>query len=251
MNFYKFKKNADDETLEQVDQMVCSDGVYFSAPDTFNDVFDLKPVFDLELKNESQIEAYRRYKCVSGTNIPSNDPRLEFLREKIRTDGTFKLPGLGEFDDDTRKIGVSCLTQKIHSPTMWGHYSGNGKGFALEYDIQENRKGITIHEVIYSPMRPIIDTEILFMSKVDQQGLNKLYEKCCLTKYVDWGFEKEWRLINPLANSVLVKNLYPITKIIVGPKMDDREIEMIKSRFSGKVDIAYAKLSEFEYEIVF
>lgn len=125
-------------------------------------------------------------------------------------------------------IKYACLSESINSDMMWGTYSDNASGFALEYEFKSNSKpiidrlyncqggNICLFPIVYKNQR-IDGTEYakymylldLTTGLANQKGFtftNDFFNnyfpcpdifmliKAALYKSLDWESEKEWRL---------------------------------------------------------
>ena len=136
----------------------------------------------------------------------------------------------------------ACFTQKIYSDMMWGQYSNNATGFALEYELGEqnvvtnfvndklDNVWINLFPVIYDNKR--LDTTAyvayLFQIKVllglvqsvgvayDSAWINTvvpcpdefMVTKLAIKKSTDWKAEKEWRMFYTTNNMTWSKEKY-------------------------------------------
>ena len=89
-------------------------------------------------------------------------------------------------------------------------YSNNGKGFALEYEVEKmtmalmkgDLKSPVPYPVIYSDERYDVTHDAInwFKSVMDKNGTHSidglLFVKPVIRKGISWGYEKEWRIID-------------------------------------------------------
>ncbi len=234
------------------------DYMWVSRADCMNDGFDSRLFFDRD-----QILSWRDY-MLSDNNI--NEMRNFFLSDPELPESAVTFPGIAnmlqsvknttedEFiqfidhyryfvsTDIDKLMGIlsgimqqtlkfCCLSEKISSSAMWGHYSENETGFALAYDcrdlaqsivqIQDKPRLCTCFPVIYGDKRYQVSTEyIKFMMHYNMlnksminSGYSAIYPeaakailnaiscpdvfaptKIALSKSNEWAYEKEWRL---------------------------------------------------------
>lgn len=131
-------------------------------------------------------------------------------------------------------VKISCFSENIYSPLMWGHYADNSTGFALAYDFRNGEYNYCPHcdrigKLCFSPksnsLYPIVyvDKRInatdyaryLMQDAMTQQLLYSMnapkemavpilktitcpdifmHTKTLLHKFKDWQYEKEWRM---------------------------------------------------------
>ena len=141
-----------------------------------------------------------------------------------------------------QKTKFACFTQKIYSDMMWGQYSSNATGFALEYEFDgeniitylvnntQNRIWANLFPVIYDNKR--FDTTAyaayLFQIKIlsavaksvgfmyDPAWINAVVPcpdefmatKLAIKKSTDWKAEKEWRMFYTTSNMMLAREKF-------------------------------------------
>lgn len=107
-------------------------------------------------------------------------------------------------DKDTREVfkrfanawgqryGLLCFTKTWQNPVMWAHYGDRHYGLCLGFDIQDD----LAEEVKYRKTRM---KYILDVNK-PQFGIgNQDIRQTILTKFADWEYEQECRILLPLA----------------------------------------------------
>ncbi len=92
-------------------------------------------------------------------------------------------------------VGVFCLSKRFDSLPMWAHYASNATGFVIEYaDLNCSFKGDEtgvlrqLREVVY-------ESEITGVTFEPNS-----YESLFFSKYSDWSYERESRVILPLSD---------------------------------------------------
>lgn len=98
--------------------------------------------------------------------------------------------------NNVSNIGICSLSETIDNPILWGHYTNNYNGFALEFD----GHGLNVHdEHLYSRMT----IARVIYPKIPKRIDNKLpfaLHYFLTTKFKDWEYEKEWRIIAEIKN---------------------------------------------------
>jgi hypothetical protein len=117
------------------------------------------------------------------------------------------------------RVGIACFTPNWGSPPMWAHYAQEGKGFVMEYHVNQMElvtradTAIDCDWVTYvERSRDISLSELLFSPH--EATVRYLY-----TKMLPWSYEKEWRLVNFEGGdlNVALPTGMTLTKIILGP----------------------------------
>lgn len=93
---------------------------------------------------------------------------------------------------------VFCLSGRVSSPLMWGHYAAGYTGacLAFKFDIKEDKNIINnLHTIQYIDQR--IDIEDCIYEENDKIYLNLSLARhyACFTKISDWSYEREFRLL--------------------------------------------------------
>jgi len=87
--------------------------------------------------------------------------------------------------------GLLCFSKDWRNPLLWGHYGDSHKGMALGFDIPDD----LLFEVKYTQAR----SKAKFNARTGMliQG-EQLLENLIRTKFSDWGYEEEYRLVERL-----------------------------------------------------
>jgi hypothetical protein len=87
------------------------------------------------------------------------------------------------------ELGLYCLTERRDSILMWSHYAADHAGYCLEFEATDHTPVFgTAQQVRYADAYP----EINFYNTPDEEK-PKL---ALLTKFTDWVYEKEWRILD-------------------------------------------------------
>ena len=98
------------------------------------------------------------------------------------------------------RFGIVSFTKSPYLPLMWSHYTTDGSGFVIGYDVAQllqltGAKG-SLKEVVYSDnLPPIIDPAILTYPE------SKIPPPLSV-KSANWAHEEEWRLIVDLYTTI-------------------------------------------------
>lgn len=209
-----------------------NDKLYFSTPgESFNDPFDnliyanpIKILFDIykeiHLNMDDYIEQQKSESFYRSAFVdlmyhgPHKDRLLsEFIEECETRIEKFKT----DLMNNTRII---CFSELYDSMLMWSHYADQHKGFALIYDknsIELARPYTTNDEPITKNplLLPInyVEKQVNLTNDIENHLKNYFMQKyrgispfeenlsqsklrrTIIEKSLDWGYEKEWRLI--------------------------------------------------------
>lgn len=142
------------------------------------------------------------------------------------------------------KIGILSLTEDPLNVVMWSHYGDNHTGVAIEFDARHrwfNRPRTQTDEFLR--LRPVNYVDLSLRDRTFPQVAE---ENLLLTKSVEWAYEREWRLLAPVADATqTIKgphehvhlfrlNLKSIVSVIFGmrtrPDNIKRTADLIESR---------------------
>ena len=143
--------------------------------------------------------------------------------------------------------GVACLSLRVDSELMWGHYADGHRGFVVGYDTSCFPFSDAL-EVSYSDeLARISFKEIL----EDPDGMFDRINSISTTKSGNWSYEDEYRIVNPRPNSANQSFRVPseaIKSITFGAKTTNDDKSTV-GRLVQDLDIEFyeARLSKKEY----
>lgn len=123
------------------------------------------------------------------------------------------------------KVGLLCLTQRYDSLPMWAHYAANATGVVVEFQRLEDVFAGDDTGVLYQPITVRYERE-----KVGVTFDPRSHESIFFSKFQDWSYEQEVRVVLPLADCrqgrlgdklLYLFDIPPtcITRVILGWKM--------------------------------
>jgi hypothetical protein len=150
------------------------------------------------------------------------------------------------------RTGFLCFCRRYGSPVLWSHYAEKHNGICLGFDVIKSE----LHEVNYSPTRIALKLEDEVATGLDDATAMAV----TLTKFSDWSYEHEWRLIVPLAETVQEGSLHfqefgpnlRLKRVIVGASSDISRAQ-IHAALGGlclPVDVFKAGLSAKTFRMV-
>lgn len=109
------------------------------------------------------------------------------------------------------RVLLASFSERNDSILMWSHYANEHRGICVGYSLKDILSHCTIFPVIYDDKLPQFDE-------------NAAVSPTVLTKYIDWSYEKEWRIINYNVERNIVSgkpiDFIPPKEIILGYKKD-------------------------------
>lgn len=152
---------------------------------------------------------------------------------------------------------VSCFSEEKDSILMWSHYANKHKGICVCYDPLD----VLANEKCLFPVWYKTEKVNPYMRN-ENEGikLNDRIKEIFIQKAPEWGYEKEWRIIQIAMNDVTkqkiksdggleLSGIYPKC-IIIGVRAEEELVEQVKKIAEEKmINIAQMKLCENEYRL--
>ena len=161
--------------------VVKSNKMWYSAPISFNDVFDSDIATDEKALFNSSLKLASR-----DISIRKGSPMWIQLKNKVRTE----LKSLCQtFEEMKKTTGITCLSEKYDSLLMWAHYANNHRGICVEYELLEINEQLN-----FAPVPIIYDNDRAVYSSIDDNPI-EVFIKSLTSKSSEWSYEKEWRII--------------------------------------------------------
>lgn len=109
---------------------------------------------------------------------------------------------------------INSFTTDYHSILMWSHYADNNKGICIEYDF--NAADVKVQNSIFKTTyidKPIDVTDLIESKDNNKISLSVLIS--IVSKFKDWEYENEWRIVYYLGTNPNNKKNYrfPIINI--------------------------------------
>ena len=166
--------------------------------------------------------------------------------EVLKVFSNIKFDKLGEniaekvfsfYSELKEKAGIGSLTEKNKSQVMWEMYANHYKGVCIEYELSSDDSALrNTFPVKYSSKRDINLLDVIFglsiasvfsmMSGgriIGTKNIQTLVETL-LTKYKEWSFQKEWRIIDVPNTKFKVPK---IKKIYIGKNISDKDFNKL------------------------
>ncbi|SMC83749.1 DUF2971 domain-containing protein [Polynucleobacter kasalickyi] len=93
------------------------------------------------------------------------------------------------------KAGIVCFSGAWGNPLIWGHYAKRHTGIALGFDVSDEM----LLKVHYTASRPKIEFDQTKRKVVDG---SKVVDQLIRTKFIDWKYEDEYRMVSVLRTHV-------------------------------------------------
>jgi hypothetical protein len=164
--------------------------IAYTPPVRFNDPFDFDPAVDLDTDDKTLEESW----LLSKKEFP--DVQAPPLHDWIIDQRARASENTDAIRRDLRiqyneNFGVFCLSANPSDcldggPLMWSHYADSHRGFAIEFDAENEFFRGRMVDVYYNDVRPLIK------SHEDSREVWRTKSNC-------WKYENEWRSISALS----------------------------------------------------
>jgi hypothetical protein len=166
--------------------------VYCSKPSDFNDPWDCKPFYNLEiLADDKERERHAEWAvnlCRSCANMSEQD--IATMRETLRTDEAKARTIIRQITDSvveaiTERYRVYCLGPDLGNLLMWSHYADSHRGICLEFNLR--------NDVMCGALRCEYHPEFPLLKLRDNDYESNLLP--LLSKADVWRDEREYRIV--------------------------------------------------------
>ena len=212
------------------DDIILNSSLWYANPLTFNDPFDMNPSFR-QLYSKREIKKHiKDYIQTSESTKNMSFVSQEMFRARFEklsnTSAKFVAQKNELWDGQISNTGVVSLSKHNDSILMWSHYSNNHTGLVFEFDYSLKKEFLLSefpHKVDY------VEELGLFSYAALSNERRKQMITILLSKYIDWTYEGEYRIIDLdfQGNKPFDKKL--LTKIIFGLKASTEDMQkMVK-----------------------
>lgn len=151
-----------------------------------------------------------------------NDPfeMMPYRRYKTLNE---RKPYTDFFQKMDKKYGLLCFSSTYHDQLLWAHYADGHTGIALGFEITNN----DLLEVNYTSEN--IRPKLSLSADTSENEIN--YLKLAKTKYAEWQYEKEHRLIVELKECTKADDLFfmpfssslALKQVILGARFNHKD----------------------------
>lgn len=247
--FFKYRDLSGAESL-WVERTICHHEIYLGSPEQFNDPFDCLPIFDMAY-TEAQLRALaQRVITQNRPGICQAELESEIERFLSAASGFDPSAASGHMrqahiDQVKSVLGVYCVADKSDNLLMWSHYANSHRGICLGFDPERFPFDVA-QKVEYKKARERI---------LPSDDNNAKVVKALLSKSSDWGYEGEWRIIDPY-NGIGVKNIHPraLISIVFGARISDKDRQTVEAwartrTYQPRLLQAHISTENFEVEV--
>lgn len=229
--FYKYR-SLNGDSAQWAERTILHNEIYFPAASSFNDPFDLRPLFSLDATSEKQREDYLRLSKKFEPHLTEEQRAVEadrVMATSMSVDNVHSTTSTIQFVHSqflTSKVGVLCFSTKPDDVLMWSHYGGSHKGICFEFE-GTSAFMAQVQKVQYSPERVPINPYV--------DSYDAMMSKALLLKSEQWSYEAEWRLCRYNDGPGVVQfEPASLSGIIIGALAPPSTVGMVKRWAGGR-----------------
>jgi hypothetical protein len=245
----------------------------FSRPNEFNDPYDVH----ISVKDYSVEDFYKLYdtkgkiqrlydRLKNANNLSTIDEFIGKLGNEnyrsaiLHSDAKQIQDWIDNFQNEISKVFmISCFSESSEEILMWAHYSDSFKGCIIVFDFESDQNIIDhTYSVKYRKKPVCINAKYCYGYQDKKIIMNAL-----TTKYIDWKYEKEIRLIFP-QDGLSQKNINDTTiwgisncskyikGFIIGNRFSDKNLAKIIHKYikDENVFLKWGRLKSKEYKVI-
>ncbi len=261
--FYKYRSWQENVKIKEKNKfekrLLTKREFYISSAKQFNDPYDLRIPKRYDLMSKDQF--FRTSLFYLGNLRPHDEFINIFSAAKKNTNERFNNPDCKldlkkEIEDFIKTHGVYCFSERPTNIISWTFYGNNHSGYCVGFDwsllrnylITNFSKDIGISKVHYTDDIPELIPDMDHYIRFDN------IIKRLTTKYIDWSFENEWRLIFLNLSEKLIELPKEIFKeVYLGCNTSDKTKDEIKNTlvktYDSKVDLYELNTNMIDYNL--
>lgn len=254
-------------SLQTAKRVIESQSFRWSSPTKFNDPFDNQTGFVLNVHTDefANLLTSSRERIIFSDIAPVFNPVSPFaaLNQQFRTirdtlpqdrflrmlhewslQVAANLPDLivqlnAHIQEHLCHARVFCVSEAHDNVVMWSHYANEHRGvvFKLRCIDEIDNLLLAARKVSYTDaflMFPSADQYVKHLTGEQPIDLALLSLNIAFMKHIDWSYEKEWRVYNPLLHeppgdgySLYTENPRIFEAVYLGCRMEEEELAMI------------------------
>lgn len=177
---------------KNTDKIIKNSSLFLSPIERFNDPFDSKLSFRQHY-SEEEIRKYWRKHIKDNYDKASFHQLFNEAMSKYGKNEAFVKRQNFFIEQEIAKIGVLSLSKTCNSILMWSHYAHNHEGLVFGFQPRKlNFMGSCLSKAVKVNYELTYDV-LSYTAKREVRETQ--YFKMLTTKYEDWKYEKEYRVI--------------------------------------------------------
>ena len=211
---------------EYSERLFSSSTIWQASAASLNDPFECTPSFVFTHEPDKIIEQLLRTLRKNNLSLTHDsavvDATTIYLQNRHRDPAMWEALRAELIHAYRHQVGLYCLAERNDNILMWSHYAADHTGYCLEFEATDYTPVFgAAQRVSYADSYPVIN----FYNTPDEDKVALSF----LTKFTDWSYEREWRVIDHDAGPG--SREYPpelLKGIIFGLRMKDEDKVLIK-----------------------
>ena len=215
-HFYKYRSLRTKADKEHTLRIITHNEIYFANRKEFNDPFD----FNFHISCDIDFNTYKARLKQLKPNMQEEEIDKQ-TRKALLPENVIKHERKVNNDISriTENVGIFSMSAKRDDLLMWSHYADHHKGICIEFKTTRGKLfGCDILNVEYDVKYPIFTV-------CDDMNLERV-KKFVRTKFSDWAYEEEWRIIYKKTGC----QFFPpeeISGVILGSRISKKNKELV------------------------
>lgn len=237
---------------EYSEALFSGSAIWQASAAVLNDPFECTPSFDFSHRQDQVMAQLVRALRIENPRL-THDSAVAcatgiYLRGRHRDPAMWEALRNHLIHEYRHEVGLYCLTERNDSILMWSHYAAQHTGYCLEFEATDYTPVFgTAQRVTYDDKYPVIN---LYGAPNEDKVLLTF-----LTKFTDWSYEREWRIIDHDAGPG--SREYPselLKSVTFGLRMSAKDKAMIREWLRARttpVQLYQAVQGKHRFEITF
>lgn len=237
---------------EYSEQLFSSPTIWQASAASLNDPFECTPSFVFTHEPDKIMDQLVRTLQMNNPSLTRDSAVAEataiYLQGRHRDPAMWDVLQADLIHVYRHEVGLYCLTERKDSILMWSHYAADHSGYCLEFEATDYTPVFgTAQCVSYADAYPEIN---FYNTPIADKVVLSL-----LTKFTDWSYEREWRIIDydggPGSREYPTELLKSVT---FGIKMEDKHKAWIKNWLGTRrssVQLYQAVQGKDRFEVTF
>jgi hypothetical protein len=185
---YKYRvwpKNLDPQQIDRLRDLMVRGLFYLSAPESFDDPFDMKAILSMAGTTGKLRERFRKMvRQFSKKGWVAQQAEVDRFMARGRDVWQRRMQSI--MDKHLNEFGVFSFAGTPKSILMWSHYAENHTGICLQFEVARDAK--TLSNAV--PLSYVEDFPVYRWVGDEEQ-----IRRALIHKFSDWDYEKGWRII--------------------------------------------------------
>jgi len=221
---YKYRsvpRPDDDVGVQQLRDLLVETRLWLASAPTLNDPFDSHIEHNWKLQGEEARKEWMKF--IRSTYGISSAKAAALVPSHYVADPAKTRAVLNRIHRElAEQVGVCSFSSTARNTQLWSYYADSNHGFAVQYAPALDPAGLFARRINYTADPVVVEG---FGVGGDMHIVDLL-----LMKGIDWGHEKEWRVIDPgHSNYALALRPEALTGLILGLNIQPAALALLRS----------------------